>query len=124
MEVDSSIITFVNHGCRGEYNVGLETEEDEFSADPDEPIELLNGKSHTGTSIFNPVIDRHLSHSGDMSLEDIEEGDEILDNYLAFVGSEEEWEEDIEHLRSVCRGKLTEGTVNEYEDWYDGANKK
>ena len=118
--MDSSIIAFVNHGCRGQYNVGEETDEDEFSVDRDEPIEALTGKSHTGTSIYNPIIDRHLLNIGDMSVEDIEAGDEILDNYLAFVGSEDEWEEDVENLRAMCSGLRTEGSVNEYEDYYAG----
>ena len=123
VSVDSSIITFVNHGCKGEYNVGIETDVDEFSADLDEPIEGLNGKSHTGTSIFNPVIDRHLlSHVGDLSIEGIDAGEEILDNYLAFVGSEEDWEEDIRGLRRMCKGMRVEGSVTDYEDYYDGYN--
>lgn len=117
--VDSSILAFVNHGCRGDYNVGEKTYIDEFSADRDEPIEALTGKSHTGTSVYNPVIDRHLLHMGDMSLDDIEAGDEILDNYLAFVGSMEEWEEDIDNLRDMCSGYLTEDSVEEYEKYYD-----
>jgi len=121
--VDSSIITFVNHGCYGSYNVGVETDVDEFTADLDEPDEALTGKSHTGTSIYNPVIDRHLNHIGDMSIEDIEAGEEILDNYLAFVGSVEEWEEEINHLRAMCKGKRVQGSVNEYEDFYEKDRK-
>lgn len=108
---------FVNHGCEGEYNVGIETEDDEFSADPDYPIEALNGKSHAGTSIYNPVVDRHLYRGGDLSLdEEIDAGEEILDNYLAFVGSEDEWEEDIEFLRDMCNGKNAKGSVTDYEE--------
>ena len=115
--VDSSIITFVNHGCRGTYNVGIETELDEFSANPEEPVEALDGRSHTGTSIFNPVIDRHLLMVGDMNIKDIKKGDEILDNYIAFVGSIEEWEEDIEGLQAMCKGEIIEGSVTDYEEF-------
>lgn len=106
----------MNHGCSDEYNVGVETDVDEFTADPDEPIEALTGKSHTGTSIFNPVIDRHLYHVGDMSIEEIDAGEEVLDNYLAFVGSTQEWKEDIYDLRRMCKGKTIKGSVTEYEE--------
>lgn len=91
---------------------------DEFSADPDYPIEALNGKSHTGSSIFNPVIDRHLTMAGDRNVKDIKAGDEILDNYLAFCGSEEEWEEDIINLKAMCKGKVVDGSVTDYEEYY------
>lgn len=124
MDVDSSIITFVNHGCHGEYNVGLDTEEDEFTADPRIPIESLNGKSHTGTSIFNPVIDRHLLHVGDVTLEEIDEGEEILDNYLAFIGSGEDWDIEIMELRNMCSGKVIEMSVTDYEHYYEDATAK
>lgn len=84
--VDSSIITFVNHGCNGTYNVGEKTDYDEFSAKLDEPADALNGRSHTGTSVFNPVIDRQLFLAGgDVSIRDIKAGEEILDNYLVRV---------------------------------------
>lgn len=80
--VDSSIITFVNHGCNGTYNVGVKTDYNEFSSNLDAPTDDLDGRSHTGTSVFNPVVDRHLFFGGDESLRDIKAGEEILDNYL------------------------------------------
>jgi hypothetical protein len=42
----------------------------------------LSGKSHQGTSIFNPAADRHLTHTGSMSIGDIMVSDEILANNL------------------------------------------
>jgi hypothetical protein len=44
--------------------------------------------------------------------------DEILDNYIAFVGSIEEWEEDIEDLQAMCTGEIIEGSVTDYEEYY------
>jgi len=112
--VDSSIITFVNHGCKGSYNVGAVTDEDEFGVDLKAPAE--EGKSHTGTSVFNPVIDRHLFFSGDSSIRDIKAGEEILDNYLVFIGGEEAWEYDVMQLRQQCSGEDTKLSVTEYEN--------
>lgn len=118
--VDSCIITFVNHGCRGTYNVGTETDVDEFTADPNVPIEALNGRlHHTGGCIFDPVIDRHLFRMGDVSNKDIKAGDEILENYLAFIGSEDYWAEATGDLRKQCSGEVTDGSVTEYEHYFD-----
>ena len=115
--VDSSIVTFVNHGCNGTYNIGDETDHDEFTADiRSPPVDLMGHKSHTGSSVFDPVIDRHLFHSGDVSLRDIDAGEEILDNYLNFIGGQEAWEEDVTDLRKQCSGEVTPDSVSEYEE--------
>lgn len=116
--MDSSILTFVNHGCRGTYNVGTATPYDEFTADLSKgPSEDVGGLSHVGTSVFNPVIDRNLLFSGDQSIRDIPAGSEILDNYLAFIGGEKYWEVDVKDLRAHCSGEDTEWSVTEYESW-------
>lgn len=118
--VDSSILTFVNHGCRGTYNVGEESDLDEFSVGLKSPMSQdLSGRSHVGTSVFNPVIDRHLFFSGDTTIRDIDAGEEVLDNYLAFIGSDKCWEEDVMDLRQQCSGQTTEGSVTDYEKYYD-----
>ena len=122
--VDSSIVTFENHGCRSTYNVGIWTEVNEFTAELDRPVETLNGKAFAGSdSIFDPVVDRHLVHTVDTSLKDIAAGDEILSNYLAYIGSEEFWAEDVTDLRNQCSGFETEGSVSEYER-LDNAEKE
>lgn len=99
--------------------MGVVTEYDEFTADLKGPSDNISGKSHIGTSIFNPVVDRHLFFSGDKSVRNISAGEEILDNYLAFVGGEEYWANDITHLRAQCAGETTEWSVTHYEDNYD-----
>jgi hypothetical protein len=68
-----------------EHTTGTETDENEFTANLHVIPKELNGKSHTGTSAFAPVIDRTLYYSADTSIHVINAGDEILDNYLAFV---------------------------------------
>lgn len=116
--VDSSILTFANHGCRGSYNVGEATKGDEFSVDLNAPDKSINGMSHSETFVFNPVNDRHLFFSGDESIRDIKAGEEILDNYLAFIGGTEYWELAVTDLRKQCSGEVTEGSVADYEELY------
>jgi len=106
--VDSGILTFVNHGCRGSYNMGKKTTFDEFSADPSTVDGTVSGRSHEGTTTFNPVVDRHLRYMADRSLRDIKAGEEILDNYLAFVGKPEFWAKDVMNLRALCSGQAVE----------------
>jgi hypothetical protein len=112
--VDSSLLTFVNHGCKGTYNVGIDTDFDESTADTSLIPDELNGKSHQGISTFNPVVDRHLTHTGFMSTLDIKAGEEVLDNYLLFISSEEDWANDVIDLRNQCAG-LASGNVIQYE---------
>lgn len=108
--VDSSILTFANHGCRKQYNIGQETEFDEFTADPKIMSAEVDGKRK---SKFSPMLDRHLFHNACQAIDDILAGDEILDNYLAFTSDEDDWEGDIAALRSQCSGAA--GEVLEYE---------
>ena len=106
--------TFVNHGCNGTYNTGTVTSFTETTADLDTLAEDIDGKSHTGTSTFNPVVDRHLHFNVDWAIRDIKAGEEILDNYLSFIGSKEYWAADVEQLRKECSGEAV-GEVTEYE---------
>lgn len=110
-------MTFANHGCDGTYNVGLNTEEiTEVTADFDNVPLALDGLGRYG-SIFNPVLDRNRRFSlvgGDVTLRDIKAGEELLDNYLAFIGGKTDWEYDLQHLRDQCHGQAS-GDVTEYE---------
>jgi hypothetical protein len=112
--VDSGLQTFANHGCRGTNNVGVVTNFDESTVNTGVMPHELSGKSHQGTSIFNPVVDRHLIHFGDRTIRDIKAGEEILDNYLDFFSVEKYWAEDVINLRNQCSG-LAFGEVTEYE---------
>jgi hypothetical protein len=113
--VDLGLQTFANHGCKGKNNVGKVTDFDEFTANTEAMPDELSGKSHQGTSTFNPVVDRHLIFFSDRIIRDIKAGDEILDNYLAFTSSEEYWAEDVISLRNQCSGVASGGEVTEYE---------
>lgn len=116
VNVDSGIMTFVNHGCKGSYNIGKETPFDEFTARLDAPCsEAADGRSHSGTTTFNPVVDRHLTFWIDKSIRDIKAGEEVLDNYLAFTCSNrDKWFKDVANLRAECLGEAV-GEVTSYE---------
>jgi SET domain-containing protein len=112
--VDSGLLTFANHGCNGTYNIGVVTDFDEFTANTDVLPDEQSGKSHEGTTIFNPFVDRHLTHSTVMNIRDIKAGEEILSNYLDFSSDEKFWADDVVDLRNICSG-VALGEVTEYE---------
>ena len=89
--MDSGVMTFVNHGCNKTYNIGEESFVDELTANVDVFPDDLSGNSHVRMSTYNPIVDRHLQHEADQSIHDIKAGEEILDNYLAFIGAAEYW---------------------------------
>ena len=94
--------------------MGEETSFDEFTARLDILDDEVSGRSHTKTTTFNPVVDRHLHFQADHSLRDIRVGEEILANYLAFTGNEEDWAKDVLDLRALCSGQAV-GDVIDYE---------
>jgi hypothetical protein len=92
--VESSILLFMNHGCNGTYN---------FGDDVNSFTEMNFESSYTKDSIianalisktppFSPVLERHLGLQtmyGDLTLRDINEGEEILTDYLHFGGDQD-----------------------------------
>jgi len=113
--VDPGILTFVNHGCNGSYNVGAKLSETEST------VEL--GRGPTGIysddtyEVYNPFLERHFPQyecGKFRALRDIEAGEEIYDNYLTFGGDDlEEWEENLRDLKTVCSGGT--GKIYNYE---------
>mmetsp|Transcript_12427 Transcript_12427/g.18221 ORF Transcript_12427/g.18221 Transcript_12427/m.18221 type:complete len:859 (-) Transcript_12427:147-2723(-) len=114
--VDSSILTFMNHGCNGTYNhahLGYNCELHEFTAD----VSKMPDEYEEERSVFSPVRDRNNPFwitSLDLTTRDISAGDELLTNYLAFVGHSSDWKYDLLHLRAQCSGKDV-GDVTSYE---------
>lgn len=115
MGVDTGIMTFVNHGCNSSYNTGTHTVENEMTA---------NSGSGPGAiysdlrPIYNPRVARHFPLENDdvpTSLLDIDAGEELLDNYLPFGGSErlDLWESNLRLLKSICSGGT--GVIFQYE---------
>ena len=113
--VDSSILTFCNHGCNGTANYGDEDNIDvtEMNVDLYNPPEGVLIKA----AVYSPVMERHLrSHLsvGDYTLGDIKTGEEIVCNYLAFVGDPDDWQEGVMELKEMCAGEHP-GAIFEYE---------
>jgi hypothetical protein len=64
---------------------------------------------------YHPYIERHFPSWGCASfkaLRDIEEGEEILDNYMVFGGSKE-LHGYVKELKTICSGGI--GSVSQYE---------
>ena len=64
--MDSGLFTFSNHGCNGTYNIGVVADFDECT-----DTDVLDEKRLEGTTIFNPFVDRHLTHTAVMNIRDI-----------------------------------------------------
>ena len=116
------MLTFINHGCNGTYNNGFEFHNlTEFTVSVEAIPEEFGGQGvgGRGGKVFNPVFDRNrrfVLTGGDYTLRDIKSGEEILDNYLDFIGAADDWESDIDDLQSQCSGKDI-GGVTEYEEY-------
>lgn len=93
--IDAGITTFCNHGCNGTYNYGEDgVKVTEMNVDLNHVPEGLLTKAK---SVYSPVTERHLRQilGGDYTLRDIKKGEEILCNYLAYVGDPEDWKEEV-----------------------------
>lgn len=106
-DLPSSLIGLINHGCNGTRNVGTDPsfEMTEFTVDPSRMPESHYPKGYW-KDVFNPVVERHLAHligGFDVACRDIKAGEEILENYLALVTSEDDWESTVNDLIDKCR---------------------
>lgn len=109
--VDSGWLSFLNHGCNGNFNVkSLHSSSlSEEMADPDTvPEEGLLGRSFSNKVmeelIFNPSFTRN-SHRPEVvfSSRTIDEGEGITSNFVPWYNSAG-WKDHIESLRSQCTG--------------------
>lgn len=125
--VDASILTYTNHGCNGTYNTGTPLNVTERSAvlgiGPAANGYVAQGAAAGAVGeefVYNPYRDRLYPDWGcddtSQALRDIDAGEELLDNYLVFGGSEsgEEWEDVLIELKRMCSGGV--GTITQYED--------
>lgn len=64
-------------------------------------------------NVYNPVMERN-PRMPEIIIRDIAAGEEILDNYLGFIGHEGDWVYDVQMLRDQCRG-IGVGEVVSYE---------
>jgi hypothetical protein len=114
--VDAEVLTFMNHGCDGTNNVGLEASEaSEATVSLTEIPDVLGKSPYRGMDIYQPYMDRHVSMyagSGDVTLRDVKADEEVLDNYLAYAPLED-WASFVQYLRDQCSSGR--GPVAKYE---------
>jgi hypothetical protein len=108
-------MTFVNHGCNGTYNVGAHLILNEMTM----KVGLGPGGVYDdGNEIYHPYAERQFPQwecQSFVALRDINAGEELLDNYLVFGGSEDlsSWDDNLQELKHICSGGI--GSVSEYE---------
>lgn len=110
--VDPGILTFINHGCNGTYNVGIPLNETEATLKVGSGSQRMYERSLDG---YNPFAERRfpLWFCEDYkTLRDINRGDELFDNYIVF-GGKDNWDANLQELQEICSGKS--GTVSLYE---------
>jgi len=109
--VDSSKLTFLNHGCNGSNNIGTPTSVTEVTADPHRmPSDLL---ATFGSETFNAFVDRQnlVLHARVLAMQDVTAGEEITDNFLHYL-HEESWEWGLLKYRSLCESGSTASVHN------------
>jgi hypothetical protein len=122
--VDASILTYTNHGCDGTYNTGTQLKVTERTAvlgvGPAANGYVAQGAAAGEEYVYNPYRDRKFPDWGcddtTRALRDIEAGEELLDNYIVFGGSESgvEWEEVLIEVKRMCSGGV--GAITQYEE--------
>jgi len=106
--VDSSILTFINHGCNGTYNVDIGTSssvtKDYYITEQNASIQ--DREDQKGET-YDPVTDRRDGGGWaviDIALRDIAAGEEILCNYVFFT-EDSAWLKELNTLKKICNGE-------------------
>ena len=135
--VDSSLVTFANHGCNGEWNIGSISDVHEASLQvPEEYLESLSTVDYRRLPhalrqvLYNAIpveyqerrgysyypVRRIFNKTAILSHKPISAGDEILDNYMEYggeVGGATFWHNLI-NLGRECGGQA--GSIEQYQD--------
>ncbi|GKY96752.1 hypothetical protein MPSEU_000634600 [Mayamaea pseudoterrestris] len=112
--VDASILTFLNHGCNGNFVMGENYSVTEMNADPAKPPDDFED-SPFESAFYNPFVDRNIflnMNGADTTVRDVEAGEELLDNYLRYL-HEDNWRWGVESFRRQCEGQA--GVITDYE---------
>jgi len=121
--VDSSLLTFINHGCNGTNNFGemhLNTTDAVYSNEASiDPTKVGKpGTLRLRTTVFDPVVDRRsilFSAGNFVAKRHIEEGEELFQNYLYFVTDATLWVDEVMGLKAQCRGEVLSHTIKGVE---------
>ncbi len=107
--MDSSILTFINHGCNGTYNVdfgsSISARESDYITEQNASME---DKKNNQVKMYDPLTDRRdVGGWGtiDVALRDIAAGEEILCNYVFFTDNDEAWLKEVNVLKKICNGE-------------------
>lgn len=115
--VDTSITTFINHGCRATYNIGHKLAYHEMNiTDCDPHQQPCTPCSDPESDPYDPFWERQYPMwecQNNIANRDIEIGEEILDDYMC-MGGAEYLTESIADLQNVCSGGI--GLVSMYEE--------
>lgn len=96
--VDSGIITFVNHGCNGTYNI----DDEGYTGMTEQNTDLTLFDKR---AVYDPYSDRNylqISNAPSFALRNIVAGEEILCNYLTFCEVLADFTPEMEHLKKLC----------------------
>jgi hypothetical protein len=103
---DSSIHTFINHGCNASNNLGPDLPVTEADAPTDSIPEDILYEARGARYIYNSAYERSVHfYSSAVPRHDIGVGEELFDNYLGSTGMLlEVWAHDVKGLRKLCNG--------------------
>jgi len=112
-DMHSSILSLVNHGCNGTYNIGSDDEESitEETADAENLPYGHSARQYSKgrwENVFNPIVERHLQHligGYDVAIRDIAKGEEVLENVLSDINTEEDWKYWVDRLQKICQAE-------------------
>lgn len=110
---NSGPLMFCNHGCNGTYNFGHATGFTEANVDLKEPPESIIRKPRAFKPVTERNIRQYLMDEGTTNRA-MKQGEEVLCDYLLYIGSAQDWEEDIASLRGQCDGSEV-GDITSYE---------
>jgi hypothetical protein len=107
----SSLLSLANHGCNGTHNIAADDSFIDITELTVDPTKLHGCHSSSKCSkgrwenVFNPIVERHLPHlvgGYDIATRDISKGEEILENLLEVIKTQDDWTYWVEHLRASC----------------------
>jgi spermidine synthase len=115
--VDSSILTFANHGCDGSFNIDdIESLMASYITDESDSSDESEDSSDHGFAFNPPLSRRILTHaiSTEAALRDIKAGEELFCNYLFYAQNpnSESWTHELQEL---CHGDKSSGLVTQEE---------
>ena len=108
--MESSILTFGNHGCNGTYNIMDWNEYNRWVKEGVIVTEINATIDHYEDyheNVYDIYTDRHITHSAliySLASRDIKAGEEITSNYVFYATDFESWLEHTKDLKSICRG--------------------